>query len=369
MENITIAPQVRQDLIIEMKREAQPQAEDTHRAARLRRTLAHRDRSRALLLLSTTVYAVVSRFVGEGRAAFDDRRPHGPRPLLGQEANERVEKLLEEDSPIEHGWLRSPASLELQAARCAASQGKGKARLREPGDRAPRAAPPGLPLEEAAPRPARERLRRADHREARQARGCPANDGAGGGLFFPGRIPKLETNPKVGFCWMRRGKQKPLRTPGTNRKVWISGALNFKTGRLHWVSGERRNDELFIKLLDKLRRTYRCHKELHLATDNDSSHLSKRVKEYVQESAGRIRLHPLPSWSPESNPVELVWWSLHEAVSRNHECAGLDDLVEFAEGYLEERQPFGPKLGEVYDRRERPPPRGRASVHLSRGVI
>jgi transposase len=188
------------------------------------------------------------------------------------------------------------------------------------------------------------------------------------GSFFQDET-KLETNPKVGYCWMRRGKQKPLRTAGTNRKVWISGALNFKTGRLHWVSGERRNDELLIKLLDKLRRTYRCHKELHLATDNDSSHLSKRVKEYVQESAGRIRLHPLPSWSPESNPVELVWWSLHEAVSRNHECAGLDDLMEFAEGYLEERQPFGPKLGEVYDRRERPPPRGRASVHLSRGVI
>src|SRR5215218_6256586 len=52
---------------------------------------------------------------------------------------------------------------------------------------------------------------------------------------------KLETNPKVGFCWMRRGKQKPLRTPGTNRKVWISGALNFATGRLHWVSGRRRD--------------------------------------------------------------------------------------------------------------------------------
>ena len=42
---------------------------------------------------------------------------------------------------------------------------------------------------------------------------------------------------------------------------------------------------------------------------------------------GRIRLHPLPSWSPESNPVELVWWSVHEAVSRNHQCAGLDDAT------------------------------------------
>lgn len=52
----------------------------------------------------------------------------------------------------------------------------------------------------------------------------------------------------------------------------------------------------------------------------------------------------------------LVWWSLHEAVSRKHECAGLDDLLEFAEGYLEQRQPFTLKLGAVYDSLERPPP-------------
>jgi hypothetical protein len=54
--------------------------------------------------------------------------------------------------------------------------------------------------------------------------------------------------------------------------------------------------------------------------------------------------------------VELVWWSLHEAVSRNHECSDLDDLMEFAEGYLKERQPFMLKLGEIYDQLERWPP-------------
>lgn len=117
------------------------------------------------------------------------------------------------------------------------------------------------------------------------------------GSFFQDET-KLETNPKVRFCWMRKGRQRPLRTPGTNRKVWISGALNFKTGRFHWVSGERRNDELFIKVLQKLRGIYRCHKELRLATDNDSSHTSKRVKAYVEDSRGRIHLHPLPPRGP-----------------------------------------------------------------------
>jgi transposase len=138
--------------------------------------------------------------------------------------------------------------------------------------------------------------------------------------------------------------------------VWISRALNFSTGRLHWVRGDRKNDELFIELLDRLRRIYRYYRELHLAIDNDASHTSKRVERYVEDSGGRIHLHPLPAWSLQSNPVELVWWSLHEAVSRNHGCSGLDELAEFAEGYFEDREPFHLKLGKVYGRLERSPP-------------
>jgi hypothetical protein len=48
--------------------------------------------------------------------------------------------------------------------------------------------------------------------------------------------------------------------------------------------------------------------------------------------------------------------SVHEAVSRNHQCAGLDELVEFAGDYLKERQPFDLRLGEAYERLERSPP-------------
>ena len=54
--------------------------------------------------------------------------------------------------------------------------------------------------------------------------------------------------------------------------------------------------------------------------------------------------------------MESVWWSLHEAVSRNHECSGLDDLLEFAGGYFEEQQPFRLELGEVYEQLEGSPP-------------
>ena len=54
--------------------------------------------------------------------------------------------------------------------------------------------------------------------------------------------------------------------------------------------------------------------------------------------------------SAESNPVELIWWGLHEAVSREHRCEDLGELVGFAERYLEEKQPFRPQLAEDYRR-------------------
>ncbi len=351
MESIAIAPAERKDLIRLMKREMKP-------SRRLRMhiaLLASDGRSpteiaRVLFCSRTTVYAVAGRFAREGRSAFDDRRRRGPEPSLGGAAGGRVGRLIEEDSPTEHGWLRSRWSCKLLAVQLfreratLVSRESVRRALHRLGFRwrRPRPVPPERDSEEQIEQ---KRSRLEDVLSmARKA-----------GSFFQDET-KLETNPKVGFCWMRKGRQRRLRTPGTNRKVWISGALNFKTGRLHWVAGERRNDELFIRLLDHLRRTYRCHKQLHLAVDNDGSHISKRVKRYVEDSGGRVNLHPLPSWSPESNPVELVWWSLHEAVSRNHQCDGLDDLVEFAEGYLKERQPFKLKLGEVYSHLERAPP-------------
>jgi hypothetical protein len=101
----------------ETRKTPKQEAEDAHHRARCRWFLAHRDRSRALLLLSTTLYAIVDRFTRKRRTAFDDRQRRGPKPLLKESANERIERLVEGESPAEHGWVRSPASLELQAHR------------------------------------------------------------------------------------------------------------------------------------------------------------------------------------------------------------------------------------------------------------
>jgi putative transposase len=348
MQSITLAPKERKTLIRRMKRERKPS-----RRLRMHIVVLVADGysptriARVLFCSRTTVYTIVERFLREGQASFFDRKKRGPRALLDETVLRRIEALVEEHSPTEHGWLRSRWSCSLV----------------------------GLQLfRERALVVSRETVRRALHRlEFRWRRPRPVAPSKDPeqkrqrlkeimqmlhqkkASFFQDET-KIETNPRVGFAWMRKGIQKQLSTPGTNKKVWISGALNFSTGRFHWVSGPRKNDELFLKLLKELRRIYRCHRQLHLAIDNDRSHTSGRVEEYLKASGQRLRLYPLPAWSPQSNPVELIWWALHEAVSRNHGCKDLDELVEFAECYLEERQPFHPKLGADYEQLERSPP-------------
>ncbi len=346
MQSIAIAPAERKDLISRMKRESKP-------SRRLRMhivLLACDGRSpteiaRTLFCSRTTVYSVFGRFTYEGQAAFEDRKRRGPAPLVDDSAQRLIEGLTEEALPAERGWLRSRWSckllaLELFKERTLVLSRETVRRVLHRLDFRWRRPRPVAPAKD--PEQKRKRLEDVLRMLRREC------------SFFQDET-KLETNPKVGFCWMRKGKQRKLPTPGTNRKVWISGALEFSTGSFHWVIGERKNDELFLKLLGELRRIYDP-KRLELAVDNDGSHTSKRVKRYVEDSGGGLRLYPLPAWSPESNPVELVWWSLHEAVSRNHRCKDLSELVGFAEDYLVERQPFHLRLGEDYERLERSPP-------------
>ena len=272
MESIIIAPRERKDLILRMKRESKPS-----RRLRMHIVLLASEGysptkiARALFCSRTTVYAIVHRFVREGQRAFDDRRRRGPAPLVERSARKLIEDLTEEGLPTKHGWLRSRwscklLSLELFKDRAlVVSRETVRRTLHNLGFRWRRPRPVPPPKDPNQKRKRLEEILQMLEREW---------------SFFQDET-KLELNPRVGFCWMRKGKQKKLPTPGTNRKVWISGALQWSTGHFHWVSAERKNDELFMKLLEELRSTYRSQQRLELAVDNDASHTSNRVKGYV----------------------------------------------------------------------------------------
>jgi transposase len=151
----------------------------------------------------------------------------------------------------------------------------------------------------------------------------------------------VSLNPEIGCQWMRRGQQAEVVTPGDNAKCYLAGSLHWRTGELFTTEGPRRDGALFVAHLHQLRRTLRRYKVIHVICDNAKFHYDCwAVWEFCHRYGGRVQLHFLPKYAPELNPIERVWWRLHEAITRNHQCQSLDELVELVLAWLSERRYF-----------------------------
>jgi putative transposase len=199
------------------------------------------------------------------------------------------------------------------------------------------------------PRPVLRRqdpLRQAKLRALRRLlAGLPADEVA----VFEDEVD-VNLNPKVGSMWMRRGQQAEVETPGDNHKRYLAGSMNWRTGALWVTQGAKRDGELFVRHLEDLRRRLRRYRVIHVICDNARFHQAakcKRLREYLGRWGHRIKLHYLPLYAPETNPIERVWWHLHDEVTRNHQCRTLEELLDLVFRWLEEGNPFNIE-GSVY---------------------
>jgi|SRR6516164_8813912 len=167
----------------------------------------------------------------------------------------------------------------------------------------------------------------------------------------------VHTNPLVGCMWMWRGQQAVLPTPGTDERRVLAGSIHWRTGRVFPTQGqpdEGRTAALFCRHLDDLRRALRQYRVVHVVCDNARTHKpegSRLVKAYLKRWAGRVVVHYLPLYAPECNPVERVWWRLHEAVTRNHSCGSMAELLELTFAWLASRGRF-PVQCSVYEKQD-----------------
>ena len=145
----------------------------------------------------------------------------------------------------------------------------------------------------------------------------------------------IHLNPKIGRDWMLRGHQRRIVTPGKNQKFYLAGALDVRTGRLHTTGADRKNAALFCQLLWLLASRYRRARRIHLILDNYGIHKARLTRKTLASFGGRIVLHFLPPYCPDSNRIERVWQDLHANVTRNHRRLTLSRLLDDARRFLD----------------------------------
>jgi putative transposase len=160
----------------------------------------------------------------------------------------------------------------------------------------------------------------------------------------------INLNPLIGSMWMRRGEQAEVATPGDNDKRYLAGSMNWRTGTLWVTEGAKRDGALFVRHLEELRRRLRRYRVIHVICDNARFHKEatcRRLQDYLRRWGHRIVLHYVPLYAPETNPIERVWWHLHDEITRNHQCQTIEELLNLVFRWLEVGNPYAIE-GSVY---------------------
>jgi transposase len=281
----------------------------------------------------STIYRVERRFIEEGENGLRDRRAEVPPWKVDERYMQRLEELIYLN-PKDLGWQRSTWTSELLAKQLA--QDTAISLHRTHVNRLLR----GLGMRWGRPRPGplqyttRAAKSRRVNRIKRLLRDLPKDEVA----VYADEVD-IHLNPKIGPCWMPRGVQFVVETPGKNKKRYIFGGLTVGTGRLVWLSSERKNSAVFIEWLELLRSVYADRRIIHVVCDNYIIHKSKKTLAAIAKMRN-IVMHFLPPYSPEHNPIERLWGELHANVTRNHKRKDIDALMGDVDAFLHAATPF-----------------------------
>ena len=149
----------------------------------------------------------------------------------------------------------------------------------------------------------------------------------------------IDLNPKIGFLWSPVGQQQRIPTPGKNQKRYVAGALNARTGRVEYVEGLRKNTDLFLHLLESLRRTYRSANKIVLIADNYIIHKSNLAQAWLKHNS-KFEILFQPAYQPWVNDIEKLWKQLHDNITRNHRYPTIEKLMTAVRLFLREASPF-----------------------------
>lgn len=146
-------------------------------------------------------------------------------------------------------------------------------------------------------------------------------------------------------CWMKRGEQKRIPMPTSQRRSQIlAGALNWRSEQVHCRELQCLDSENIVTYLEWLLTDVYPHQRLVLVLDNAAFHHSAAVQAALTCFEHRLLLLWLPPYSPDLNPIERFWKHLKATVCANYLYASLDQLIQSVRDFIAAHNLFDPDL-------------------------
>lgn len=165
--------------------------------------------------------------------------------------------------------------------------------------------------------------------------------------FIDGVHPTHNTKPTYG--WIRKGERKEIPTNTGRQRLNLSGAIDIITRKVLIRQDERINATATIDFLKMIEAAYPTAERVHVICDNAKYYRNKHVQEYLGTS--KIRMHFLPPYSPNLNPIERLWKFMNERILYNKYYERFADFKNAIFGFFEQLHDPPKELREALKRR------------------
>jgi transposase len=120
----------------------------------------------------------------------------------------------------------------------------------------------------------------------------------------------------LSYTWAKQGHQPEVPTSGKRKGYKVFGAIEYFSGRLFSQGIEGRfNSESYQAFLAMIMAQTPAH--LFLIHDGAKYHTSQATKQFLDAHRARITVEPLPSYSPDYNPIEYLWKKTKQRATHN----------------------------------------------------
>jgi transposase len=148
--------------------------------------------------------------------------------------------------------------------------------------------------------------------------------------FMDGVHPTHNVQPAFG--WIQKGVRKEIPANSGRSRINLSGVIDVIDHKVLVQEDKMLNAEATISFFRKIEEAYPEKTRVHVFCDNARYYRNKTVIEYLKTS--KVRLHFLPPYSPNLNPIERLWKWMKERVIYNTYYSEFEDFKSAIFGFF-----------------------------------
>src|SRR3989441_3116212 len=256
---------------------------------------------KSLGLCRTTIYPWLRKFEDQGWEALVEKIAQGPEPKLTEKQRQKVKRWILGKDPRQYGfdfglWSRRIVQSLIEEKLGVVMGLTAVGRLLASLDITPQ-----KPLRRAYERDPKvvefwlkERYPKLKRRAQR----------LGAKIFFLDEAG-FQSDPPLGRTYGLKGKTPIVLTSGQRQSLNVISAVNARGEFWAATYTGKLDAEALVAFLKNFMKGRSG--KIFLVVDGHPAHKANRVNNYVGSLEGSLELHPLPAYSPELNPDELVW--------------------------------------------------------------